>query len=249
MGRRRSGGCLYAVIFFIALAISIALLAVMLSSVRSTEGGTLLTEILDRAGLGSGRVEPGGTLDNPGGAGREDSSSPETPENDVQENDEEGSSISDLPSTDAIRIEITQEKLRELLEAAMEDSFPLTLDEVTISSDSTLAFSGSAERDKFIEMLDSQGSVLSTLERMTLQLAPEEITFDVTVGVSYDAANGTVDLDPQALTVAGLSIPTSLLPGSVVEMVNTALTDFFASYGRTPAGLTLYDGYMRIYFE
>ena len=65
MGRRRSGGCLYAVIFFIALAISIALLAVMLSSVRSTEGGTLLTEILDRAGLGSGRDEPGGTLDNP----------------------------------------------------------------------------------------------------------------------------------------------------------------------------------------
>lgn len=245
MGRRRSGGCLYAVIFFIALIISVVLLAVMFSSVKSTDGGTLLTEIMDKIGIGSGHDDTGGSADGAGeGAGRGEPSDP-----DRAETGEPDPSIADLPSTDTIRIEITQEKLRELLESAMEDSFPLTLDEVTISADSTLTFSGSAERDKFIEMLDGQGSALSALERMTLQLAPEEIAFSAKVGVSYDAPNGTVALAPQSLTVAGLSIPTSLLPASVVEMVNTALTDFFASYGRTPAGLTLYDGYMRIYFE
>ena len=67
--------------------------------------------------------------------------------------------------------------------------------------------------------------------------------------MTYDAAEGTIALEPQDLTVAELSIPTALLPDALVEKLNTALTDFFATYGRTPAGVTLYDGYMRIYFE
>ena len=242
MGRRHSGGgCLYAVIFLIALVLSVVLLAVMLSSVKSTDGGTLFTEILDRIGIDTGAHDGDGDRVG-GGAGREE------PREDMTEPDGDAPGISDLPPVEAIRIEITQEKLRELLEGAMEDSFPLTLDDVTISADSTMTFSGSAESDKFIEMLD-ETSALGALERMTLQLAPSEIEFSAKVAVSYDTASGNVSLDPQALTVAGLSIPTSFLPGSLVEMVNTSLTDFFASYGRTPAGLTLYDGYMRIYFE
>ena len=242
MGRRHSsGGCLYAVIFLIALVLSVVLLAVMLSSVKNTDGGTLLTEILNRVGIGVG-THDGDSDRIGGGAGREE------PGKDTAEPDENDPDISDLPSVESIRIEITQKKLRELLEGAMEDSFPLTLEDVTISADSTLTFSGSAERDKFMEILD-ENSALGTLERMTLQLAPSEITFSAKVAVSYDTASGNVSLAPQSLTVAGLSIPTSLVPGSLVEMVNTSLTDFFASYGRTPAGLTLYDGYMRIYFE
>ncbi len=236
MGRRQSGGCLYAVIFFIALILSVVLLAVMFSSVKSTDGGSLWTELLEKIGISSGD----GTDEVDRGAGR-------VPDEDVQKEDDTG--LSDLPPVESIRIEITQEKLRELLESAMEDTFPLTLDEVAISSDSTLTFSGSAERDKFIEMLESQNTALGTLERMTLQLAPEEITFRAKVSVSYEAAEGTISLAPQELNVAGLSIPTSFLPDSLVEMVNTSLTDFFASYGRTPAGVTLYDGYIRIYFE
>ena len=98
-------------------------------------------------------------------------------------------------------------------------------------------------------MLEDEGSALGALERMTLQLAPEEIPFSARVGVTYDAAEGTIALEPQELTVAELSIPTALLPDALVEKLNTALTDFFATYGRTPAGVTLYDGYMRIYFE
>ena len=240
MGRRHSGGgCLYAVIFLIALVLSVVLLAVMLSSVKSTDGGTLFTELRDRIGFETGPHDSGRVG---GGAGQEG------PQEDTGEPGGDTPGISDLPPVEAIRIEITQEKLRELLEGAMEDSFPLTLDDVTISADSTLTFSGSAERDKFIEILD-KNSALGALERMTLQLAPSEITFSAKVAVSYDTASGNVTLDPQELTVAGLSIPTSLLPESLVEIVNTSLTDFFASYGRTPAGLTLYDGYMRIYFE
>lgn len=238
-GRRRAGGCLYAVIFFIALAISIVLLAIMLSSVKSTNGGTLFTELLSRIGINGETAETPEHLENPG------QELPSTSEN----AEEDSSGLSELPATDTIRIEITQEKLRDLLEEAMADSFPLTLEEVLISSDSTLTFSGSAERDKFIEMLDGENSELGALERMTLQLAPEELTFHAKVGVSYDTSQATVALEPQSLTVADLSVPITLLPDSVVELVNTALTDFFASYGRTPAGLALYDGYLRIYFE
>lgn len=244
MGRRRSGGCLYAVIFFIALILSILLLAVMFSSVKSTDGGTLLTEILERIGIESKNEDSSGEKSGGSGAGRPGLSGQNSPEDETSD-----SGIASLPSTDAIRIEVTQEKLRELLEAAMEDSFPLTLDEVVISADSTLTFSGRAERDRFLEMLEDEGSALGTLERMTLQLAPEEIAFSARVGVTYDAAEGTIALEPQELTVAELSIPTALLPDALVEKLNTALTDFFATYGRTPAGVTLYDGYMRIYFE
>ncbi|MBS7316512.1 MAG: hypothetical protein KIG74_08975 [Clostridiaceae bacterium] len=244
MGRRRSGGCLYAVIFFIALILSILLLAVMFSSVKSTDGGTLLTEILERIGIESKNEDSSGEKSGGSGAGRPGLSGQNSPEDETSD-----SGIAALPSTDAIRIEVTQEKLRELLEAAMEDSFPLTLDEVVISADSTLTFSGRAERDRFLEMLEDEGSALGALERMTLQLAPEEIPFSARVGVTYDAAEGTIALEPQELTVAELSIPTALLPDALVEKLNTALTDFFATYGRTPAGVTLYDGYMRIYFE
>ncbi|MDD6275141.1 MAG: hypothetical protein PUA86_10670 [Clostridiaceae bacterium] len=244
MGRRRSGGCLYAVIFFIALILSILLLAVMFSSVKSTDGGTLLTEILERIGIGNKSEDSSGEKSEGSGAGRPGLSGQNSPEDETSD-----SGIADLPSTDAIRIEVTQEKLRELLEAAMEDSFPLTLDEVVISADSTLTFSGRAERDRFLEMLEDEGSALGALERMTLQLAPEEIAFSARVGVTYDAAEGTIALEPQELTVAELSIPTALLPDALVEKLNTALTDFFATYGQTPAGVTLYDGYMRIYFE
>lgn len=235
MGRRHSGGCLSAVIFFIALILSIILLAVMFSSVKSTDGGSLWTELLDKIGISSG------------GGMKETGHDSNVPEETGQEDDDTG--LSDLPSVESIRIEITQEKLRELLESAMEDSFPLTLDEVTISADSSLTFSGSAERDKFIEMLEGQDSPLGALERMTLQLAPEEITFSAKVSVSYEAVEGTISLTPLELNVAGLSIPISFLPDSWMEMLNVSLTDFFASYGRTPAGVTLYDGYMRIYFE
>lgn len=244
MGRRRSGGCLYAVIFFIALILSVLLLAVMFSSVKSTDGGTLLTEILERIGIGSKSEDSSDEKSGGSGAGRPGLSGQNSPEDETSD-----SGIAALPSTDAIRIEVTQEKLRELLEAAMEDSFPLTLDEVVISADSTLTFSGRAERDRFLEMLEDEGSALGALERMTLQLAPEEIPFSARVGVTYDAAEGTIALEPQELTVAELSIPTALLPDALVEKLNTTLTDFFATYGRTPAGVTLYDGYMRIYFE
>ena len=51
-------------------------------------------------------------------------------------------------------------KLRELLEDAMEDRFPLTLDELTLHAAGTMQISGKAERDRFLEILDSADAEL-----------------------------------------------------------------------------------------
>ena len=84
---------------------------------------------------------------------------------------------------------------------------------------------------------------------MALQLAPEEIAFSVSFLLDYDAAAGTITLDPQTMTVESLDLPVSYLPDAWMSGANRALTDYFASYGRAPAGISVYDGYLHLYFE
>ncbi len=122
--------------------------------------------------------------------------------------------------------------------------------ELVISSDSTVTVTGSAERDKFIEAVQAQeNSGIGSLELMMLKMAPEELEFKAKVAVAYDASVGQVSMTPKSLSVAGITVPTAVLPSSVTDSLNTAMTDFFASYGRQPAGLTLYDGYLVVYFD
>ena len=228
MAVKRKGGCLSVLLFLMVLILSILLIAVLFSSVKSTGGGTLLTEILEKAGFDMS--------DEP-----EDSASEEEPQY--------SGGLSDLIPDDTIRIEITQDKLRELLEDAMEDRFPLTLDELTLHAAGTMQISGKAERDRFLEILDSAETALGALERMALQLAPEELSFSVTFALDYDAFAGTIALDPQSMSVESLNLPVSYLPDAWMGGLNHAITDYFASYGRTPAGISVYEGYLHLYFD
>jgi hypothetical protein len=230
MRDKKPGGCLYGIIFVVALAASVLLITSMLNSVRSSRGNTMLEELYDRIGIsGDESDSSSGTS----GAGR-------TPAD---------SGLSELPAAEAIRIEITEDKLRELLQDAMADSFPLTLQSLKISSDSTVSFAGTAERDKFIEMMEQRDSGIDPLQRLALRMAPEQITFAANVTVAYDAASGTVTITPNSMTLAEVDIPVSLLPDGLNEKLNEALTGFFESYGSKPTEVTLYEGYMRVYFE
>jgi len=225
---KRKGGCLSVLIFLMVLVLSVLLIAVLFSSVKSTDGGTLLTELLEKVGF----------------------SMSEEPEASVpDEAPQDGDGLTDLVPDDAIRIEITEEKLRELLEDAMAERFPLTLGSLSLRADGTMEVDGRAERDRFLEIMDSAETALGALERMALQLAPEEITFSVSFLLDYDAAAGTITLDPQTMTVERLDLPVSYLPDAWMSGANRALTDYFASYGRAPAGISVYDGYLHLYFE
>lgn len=263
MRHRERGGCLSAVIFIICLALSVALIAVMLSSVKNSEGGTLLSRLLERVGIEVGDHVPSLPFAPSGGQDTSSNKEGEEPKGsgtagsggntagdagNSGKDSGETSGIGELPSVETIRVEITQEQLRELLEEAMSDRFPLTLEDLLLSSDSTIMLTGSAERDKFIEVLE-QNNAVSRLEIMALRIAPEEIGFRTVVSVSYDASSGQITLAPKELIVANLTLPTAAVPKSLIESLNASLTDFFASYGRKPAGLTVYDGYLSIYFE
>lgn len=241
--RRRPGGCLSTIILTIALAAAAVLVYNMLFPPKNGEE-TLIDQALHLVGIGKQEEKE----DQPDGPEPQTADQQDTEE----ENGEEETStppIADLPSVDAIRVDITQDKLRELLEEAMQSSFPLTLDEVVIASDATLTFTGSAQRDKFLELAKEQAGGELSAYVMLLQLAPENLEFTCKVGVTYDAGAGQVSLDPQKLTVAGYDVPTNLLPASVTDSLNQALTNFFADYGRKPTGLTLYDGYLSVFFE
>ena len=163
--------------------------------------------------------------------------------------DPDRSPLADVPGRDAIVIELTDEALRGLLQDAADNAFPITIDNLIIASDSTITFMGMMERQAFIDFVEKSGTVLGSIEGLALRLAPASMDFTVKTAVAFDAPAGQLRLEPQKLTIAGVNIPASLVPNSMNDNLSTALTDFFATYGRAPAGISLFDGYMKIYFE
>jgi len=229
MLRRRRGGCLSTIIMVTALAIAAFLIYQMVSPGESHGKGNPITSLIDRIrGMG-------GKSEETVGAGR--NTEPKT------------SPLAELPSRDAIVVELTDEALRGLLQNAADNAFPLTIEKLIISSDATITFMGTMNRQDFIDFVEKSGTVLGSVESFALKLAPKSMDFTVITGVDFDPPTGKVRLDPQKLTVSGLNIPTALVPSALNDKLNTALTDFFASYGHAPVGLALFDGYMKVYFE
>ena len=241
-----------------ALALAAILICSMLFP-REKGEETLVDQALHAVGIGQKKDDDSAASQT--GAASGGQSAGHTGSENVKEDNEAGGKeedvgsgtevppIAELPSEDAIRVDITQEKLRELLENAMQESFPLTLTALTISSDGTISMKGSAERDKFVELLESQQDSSLRSYILLLQIAPSRVDLSGKVGVSYDTAAEQVSLDPRDLTVAGIGVPTNLLPDSMTNSLNAALTGFFAEYGHAPTALTLHDGYMTVYFE
>jgi hypothetical protein len=238
--RKSRGGCLSAVIFLVVLIACICLIYKMVDASSGGRGPDMIDTLLDRLGY-----TPKHDADS------DDGQSPNLPSaSDPVSGDDVGSTVfGDLPDANVIKVELTQEKLLALLQTELDKSFPITLKSLKITADAQAQVEALLERDAFLEYVEENESALEGVQVLLLKLAPEQIEAAADIALSYSAADGKLRIDPEKLTVQGVSIPVSLIPSALTDSFSLALDSYTEPYGYALSAIEFYDGYMQIYIE
>lgn len=225
-----------AVIFLVVLIACICLIYKMVDSSSGGKGPDMIDTLLDRLGYTPKQK-----------AAPDDG---EVPDASLQTPSDPGSTVfGDLPDANVIKIELTQEKLLALLQEELDKSFPMTLKNLEISQDAAAQVEAVLERDAFLEYVEANESALEGVQVLLLKLAPEQIEASASIALSYSAADGKLHIDPEKLTVQGVSIPVSLIPSALTDSFCLALDNYTGQYGYKLSAIEFYDGYMQIYIE
>ncbi len=237
--KKSRGGCLSAVIFLVVLIACICLIYKMVDSSSGGRGPDMIDTLLERLGY----------------TPKEDETSNMQEQMDLPENidktpGEAGSTVfENLPDANVIKIELTQEKLLELLQEELNKSFPMTLESLTISSDAVAQVKAVLERDAFLEYVEENESALEGVQVLLLKLAPEQIQAEASITLSYNAADGKLHISPESLRVQDITIPVALIPSALTNSFSLALDNYTQQYGYKLSAIEFYDGYMQIYIE
>lgn len=155
----------------------------------------------------------------------------------------------ELPSSNVIKVELSQEKLMELLQEQLDESFPMTLKSLVVSRDSSVVIEADIDRDTFIEHAEEKDSPIAGAQILLLKLAPKNLSLKAGFELSYDPSSGELNVDPEDFTVEKLSIPVSLIPNVLTEKFNIAVDGYVSQFGYSLNTVEFGDGYIRIYIE
>ena len=234
--RKSRSGCLSAVLFLVIALLCVFIVYKMIDSSSGGKAGEALHTVIQKLGMTKKEKE---TLDQL--------------EKEQQEKDESGkdpgSFFGELPDADVIKIELTEEKLRQLFQEQLDEVFPMTILSLSINEKGIVDFTASMDRDSFLELAEEHDSGLQSVHIMLLKLAPENLDLSGRFKLSYNASSGNMNVDPEKMTLQGVSLPLSVIPSSMSDKFNVAVDKYVSQYGYNLCAVAFYDSYIQLFIE
>lgn len=117
---------------------------------------------------------------------------------------------------------------------------------VHISSDSSVKIDCEITKDALSQFLASRNAEIPPYVKFMSKLLPDSVPLSLNLRLSVNSKDGTLNLTPHAVSVNGIELTASMLPGELELNINQAINGFISSGSKKISSINISDGHIII---